>query len=302
MSSKIKRVLILGHTGFIGKHLVKFFKKTQPEVELIGKSIPEVDLTNIEDAKKLSNSLDGDTTVIMCAAIKRQFGDNLDNFSKNVKMVENLSRVLEERPVKRLIFFSSAAVYGEDIHNINITENTSICPTSYYGIAKYTCERLLIKSFNNIQGGSLFIVRPPLIYGSGDPGSTYGPAGFVKAALRKEKITLWGDGSELREFIFVEDIAKIIHQLTFSEQEGIVNISSGKSTSFKDILGIISNFVNEQLTVDSRQRTKDKVDNVFCNNQFMNLLGNFQFTNLRDGIKKTIDVEKSAYLSSVGSN
>ncbi len=302
MNNKIKRVLILGHTGFIGEHLAKFFKKTQPAIELIGKSIPEVDLTNIEDIKKLSSFLDDGTIVIMCAAIKRQFGDSLDNFNKNVKMVVNLSRVLEKRPVKRLIFFSSAAVYGEDIHNINITESTSIRPTSYYGIAKYTCERLLVKSFSNIQTGSLFIVRPPLIYGSNDPGSTYGPAGFIKAALRKEKITLWGDGSELREFICVDDIARIIHQLTFSEQEGIVNISSGKSVSFKDILGIISNVINEQLIVDSCQRTKDKVDNMFCNNQFMNLFGDFQFTSLRDGIKKMIDVEKSAYLSSVGSN
>ena len=46
-------------------------------------------------------------------------------------------------------FFSSSAVYGEDIHNTHITEETPVCPTSYYGLAKYTAERLYAKTIGS---------------------------------------------------------------------------------------------------------------------------------------------------------
>jgi len=64
---------------------------------------------------------DDGTAVIMCAAIKRQLGDDLDTFSRNVAMAVNLCRVLEKRPVARFMFFSSAAVYGEEITSLQIT-------------------------------------------------------------------------------------------------------------------------------------------------------------------------------------
>lgn len=288
----IKRILILGHSGFIGNHLMDFSVNNYPGIELIGKSIPEIDLTNLEDTEQISAFLDMNTAVIMCAVIKRQFGDNLDSFNNNLRMVMNLCRLIERNPVKRVVFFSSAAVYGEDIHNTNITEDTFICPTSYYGIAKYTSEVLLKKTFDKLKDSSLFILRPPLIYGPNDLGATYGPAGFIKAALNREKITLWGDGTELREFIFIEDIVKIVANLVFSSFEGVVNISSGKSSSFRDILDIVSDLSGIEPEIFSRPRTKDKVDNQFCNNKFVDLFGAFEFTALKEGIKKTIDFEK----------
>ncbi len=101
----------------------------------------------------------------MCA-IKRQFSDNLDAFVQNVKMVVNLCRLPQDHPVARL--FCSAAVYGEDIENTNIREESAICPTSYYGIEKYTSECLLRKAFEGRDQRWLFIMRPPLVYSPGD--------------------------------------------------------------------------------------------------------------------------------------
>lgn len=291
-SNNIKRIVILGHNGFIGSHLTESFKAEYPEIEFIGKSMPEVDLTRAEDAKNMSSCFDMDTAVIMCAAIKRQFADDQESFDKNVKIVMNLCDLLVSHPVRRFIFFSSASVYGEDIHNARITEDTPVCPTSYYGIAKYTCERLLMKNFATTNKGSLFIMRPPLVYGPKDTGSTYGPAGFIKAALSNKKITLWGDGAELREFIFVDDIVRVVKRLAFSSLTDIVNIASGKSVSFKDILDIISRLTGNVLTVDSRKRTKDKVDNKFSNDKFVKLFNDFSFTSFEEGIKKTIQFER----------
>ena len=289
--SGIRRVLILGHTGFIGGHLVRYFRKHSPEIELVGRSTSSLDLTKEEEALTLADLIDLKTAVVMCAAIKRQFGDNLDAFSQNLKMVMNLCRLLQNHPVGHLVYFSSAAVYGEETHNTKITEETPVHPTSYYGIAKYTSECLLCKMIDDQEQSSLLILRPPLVYGPGDRGGTYGPSGFVKAAIRRDKITLWGDGSEQREFILVEDLTKIVHRLIFHEYGGMVNVVSGKSYTFKDALDIVSRLVPFKLQIGSRPRTKRKVDNGFCNEALVELLPGISFTSLEEGIKRTFDVE-----------
>lgn len=287
----IKCILILGHSGFIGSHLEKYFHSLSPEIEVVGRSLPTVDLTKKEDIVKLSDLFNLETAVIMCAAIKRQFGDNLGTFSQNLSMSINLCRLLEECPVRRFVFFSSAAVYGEDVHNMNITEQTPVHPTSYYGMAKYISECLLRKAIERQEQSSLLILRPPLIYGPGEPGETYGPVKFIKAALNKEQITLWGDGTERRDFIFIEDIVKIVYHLTFHEYVGVVNIASGKSYTFKDAIEIVSSFISDELKIISRPRTKKKVDNEFCNTRFANLLKDFSFVSLDEGIKRTFETE-----------
>jgi len=288
---KIKRILILGHTGFVGNHLERYFRHFSPEVEIVGRSLPDMDLTKEKEVFGLSDLLSLETAVIMCAAIKRQFGDNLDTFLQNLMMAINLSRLLEKHSVRRFIFFSSTAVYGEDVHNTDITEKTPVSPTSYYGMAKYTSERIFSKVIGQLKDCSFLILRPALIYGPSDESVTYGPAGFIKAALRKEQITLWGDGAEMREFIFIEDIVKIVYRLTFSEYDGVLNIVSGKSYSFKYAIKIISSLFPYELKLSTKERTKAKVDNEFNNAHFIHLLKDFSFTNLEEGIRKTIAAE-----------
>ena len=81
----------------------------------------------------------------MCSFIKKQYGDNIDLFKKNMAMIMNLCRVIEERPIKRFIYFSSVEVYGDDIENTDITELTPVNPSTYYGVAKYAGEKLFKK-------------------------------------------------------------------------------------------------------------------------------------------------------------
>lgn len=283
-NKNIERVVILGHTGFIGKHLENFFNNKYPEV--IGKSLPDFDLT--KDSDSLKDIFDMKTAVIMCSAIKKDYGDNIDNFSKNVSMVVNVCKILETNPVKSFVYFSSAAVYGEDIHNLQISEKTAINPTSYYGMVKYVSERLLWKVSKN----NLIIIRPPVIYGPGDQ-PCYGPSGFVKAALNNETVTLWGDGTEKREFIFIDDVVQLIDKLILNNYNGVLNLASGKSFTFKEIIDMMSSLTNSKIEVNSRERTKNKVDNEFDNSALLKIFPEFTFTPLKDGIKDTIESLKS---------
>jgi UDP-glucose 4-epimerase len=289
----IKRVLILGHSGFIGSHLVRRLREHLPDVEIVGEALPDIDLSRCEDVEKLAPLFDARTAVIMCAAIKRQLGDNLDTFSRNIAMAVNLCRLLEKRPVARFVFFSSAAVYGEDIHNTNISEETHPRPTSYYGLAKFTSEILLRKAIGQDKHSSLLILRPALIYGPCDQGG-YGPTGFIKSALAKEPIVLWGDGLEQREFIYVGDVAKIVHALTFQDCDGVLNVVGGRSYTFQDAIQAVSRLAPLDQPPSSRPRTKDKADHGFDNSKLRALLPGIQFTSLSDGVVLTLAAHRQA--------
>jgi len=284
----IKKIIILGNKGFIGKNLERYFHDNHADIEVIGKDLPEIDLTKRDDVTAMSEVFDQETAVILLAAIKRQFGDTQEAFDQNLKITSNLCPLLKENPVGKFVFFSSSAVYGEDIHNTNITEETPVCPTSYYGMAKYISERLFCKALGK-NADSLLVFRPATIYGPGDKGGTYGPVKFTEAVISNEDITLWGDGSELREFLFIDDVVDILGRLIFTSLSGVINIVSGVSYSFCDVLNNLKSITGRQLTVNSRLRSKTQADNVFLNSKLLDEIGPYKFTDLAKGMQDLYD-------------
>jgi len=281
------KIIILGSNGFIGSHLESFLKEEFTGYRIIGKDLPSLDLTKFSDVLMLRELLDSNTIIVMCSAIKKELGDNVENFLKNVLMVSNLSRLLMECNIKQFIFFSSAAVYGEETHNMDITEETPILPTSYYGIAKYTCE-ILLRKIQFQRKFKLVIIRPPVIYGPGDQ-FQYGPSGFIKAALNEAKIVLWGDGNEKREFVFVDDIVQVVAKIILSQYEGVVNVATGKSHTFIEIIGTLSSAIERIVEYSSKERTRKKVDHYFNNKKLLKLFPEIKFTELEVGMKKIIN-------------
>ncbi|PKH00822.1 NAD(P)-dependent oxidoreductase [Paraglaciecola sp. MB-3u-78] len=278
-------ILVIGHNGFIGRHLFEQLSLFFPEHSVDGSSSQQIDLLADKSVQQLAKVLTPDTVVIVCAAIKKQLGDDLSIYKKNQRIIENLSAALLNNPVKQLIFFSSAAVYGEDVQNLNIDESTPTQPRSYYGISKLTAEYLLAKVVNV---NAIAILRPPLIYGLGDTSKGYGPAGFIDKSLTGHDITLWGDGSELREFVYVEDVARLVCLMIEQNFAGLLNLVSGVSHSFQDILRSLTENMGSTVSVTQNPRTKDKVDNVFSANKLFSYFPAFKFTSLEEGLAKTV--------------
>jgi UDP-glucose 4-epimerase len=285
----IQRILILGHSGFVGKRLHAILADQVPDMEIVGRSMSQVDLTDRAQTEKLSADIDSSTAVIIAAAIKKQLGDSTSVFSQNMRIMQNLCELFETCPAKRIVYFSSSAVYGEDVHNTAIIEETQVCPRSFYGIAKYTSECLLQKVVRGQEECSLLVLRPPLIYGPGDTSESYGPMGFVAKVIRQEPIVLWGDGTEKRCFLYINDLAQITSRLIFSPFSGVLNVVNGESQTFKDALEILGGQVASGPKISSRERTQDKVDNVFDHSRLMDAIGDFTFTSLPDGIKQTME-------------
>lgn len=286
----IRKAVILGHSGFIGSRLARTFAEGPDGLDVSGLSHPDVDLTSASCQMELANVFTPDSAVILCAAVKRQFGDTLDVYHQNMTIVENLAAAVAESPVARVAFMSSAAVYGEETHNTAIRETTPVNPTSYYGIAKFTGECLLRKAFAAPDSPSLICFRPPLVYGPGDRGKTYGPAGFCAAIREKSGITLWGDGTELREFLFIDDLCRMIRSLTLGSHQGPVNLVTGTSYRFIDVINQLRDLSPQPFEVQQRPRSKNQVDNAFDGAFVRSLLpADFAFTPLKEGIRTTLE-------------
>jgi UDP-glucose 4-epimerase len=284
----LNRVLILGHTGFIGKRLTARFKEACPDLEVVGLCSADLDLTDPGSASRSKGLFTSGTAVAFCSAVKRQFGDDLDSFSKNMAMTLGLCRILKERPVARLVYLSSAAVYGEDVHNLRITEQTPVAPRSYYGAAKIAGEAILTKLAAEPGQGSFVILRPPMVYGPGERVPAYGPGRFVEDVLADREITLWGDGEERREFLFIDDAAEATRRALLGDCSGIVNVAAGVSYTFTQAVEAVSRLSGRKAQVASRPRTKDKVDHGFDNSLVKRLMPSLAFTTLEEGVRKTL--------------
>ena len=270
----LRRIVLLGNKGFIGSHLEAKLRTLGCEFSAF--DLPQLDLIRSADA--LAPAFDLQTAVVITAGVKRQWGDTLEAFQQNVAMAVNVARLLETHPVRRLIFFSSAAVYGEENENKQITEDTPARPTSLYGAAKFASECV----FRKVLPTGFVAIRPPLIYGPGDTSKSYGPAGFVHAAKHGEPVTLWGEGDEKREFIFVLDVVEIVARLVNSDFIGALNVATGQAHTFREAAELTG------AKITTRPRSKPKVDHGFNNQRLTALFPDFTFHNLAQGIHETL--------------
>jgi UDP-glucose 4-epimerase len=280
------RIVLLGQTGYIGSRLADAFRSAAPDVPIVGRSAPTLDLTRQEAPAALEQLLDPDCALVICAAIKKQLGDSPEIFEQNLAMVLNICRAAAARPVRRIVFFSSASVYGEDVQHGIIDESTAVQPTSFYGIGKFTAERLLLRMAAQHPAASLLIVRPALVYGPQEPAYYYGPSGFLRAALSGSPITLWGDGEELREFLFVDDVVALTTRLTLGDATGVLNIASGISYTYTSALATVARLTGRQPAVTTRPRTKGKVDHRFDPSRLMRTCPGFVFTTMEEGLRR----------------
>ena len=280
------RIVIVGHTGFIGKNIYQNLINNS-KYEIVGISTNQVNLVENNSSHILSEIIPSNSVVIMCVGIKKQLGDNLEIFRDNLSIIKNFSEAIIKSKPAKVLFISSTSVYGEDVvYDHGISEETPVQPRTYYGIAKYTAERILKKVCRDNQL-HLMILRPPLVYGKDDVSMGYGPTGFTYKYVNGEKIILWGNGSEYREFIYIDDVGKIICRLINNNFSGTLNLVSGKSYTYEDVLNKLKKITNSHINIESRKRSKDKVDHHYSNKLIQTILGGFRFTILEEGLNKT---------------
>lgn len=279
------KVVTLGASGFIGKRLYENFLKDGITVE--GFSSSQVDLLSEKSSRKLLKILDMRTTVIMASAITRDRADDLDSMIKNIVMVTNLARQLRETKINHLIFISSFEVYGNK-SILPITEKTKIDPANFYGISKVAGE-FTLKKVCEEEGILLTILRFGGIYGEGDTHKS--PINlFVNWVLAGEPVCIFGDGSDLRNYVYVGDVYEVVKEVTLKKITGTYNVANDKSVPIVEIVNIIYNLSNKKIpkNVHNVERKTDKHDLVLNISHFKKSFPNIKMTSLKEGLRKTI--------------
>jgi UDP-glucose 4-epimerase len=240
----LKKLLVLGSEGFIGKHLVICALKQ-------GFSVTGLDLMDkqpsgykYEKLSLLSADLDVFLNnnhfdlIVNCAgsgSVGFSFLQPLTDFDFNVRsVIIVLDAIRRHMPKARYIHLSSAAIYGNPII-LPVAEASATQPISPYGFHKLMSENVC-REYSILFGMSIAVVRPFSVYGPGLEKQLIWDV-YQKALLNNE-VELWGTGHETRDFLFVEDVAKAIMMVAESDQTtfNLFNIGSGTAVTIKTVV------------------------------------------------------------------
>ncbi|WJS03305.1 NAD-dependent epimerase/dehydratase family protein [Roseibium aggregatum] len=246
------KVLVIGGCGFIGSHVVdKCLQQglsvrvmdTRPE--LYRPPLPSVDYVfrSLSDHHRLADTLSGVDAVVHLASTTVPSTSNLDpaaDISGNLVPTVRLLEAMRASGTRKLVFFSSGGtVYGIPTKD-PVPEDHPLNPISSYGIVKLAIEQYL-RMEQQLHGLEFVALRPANIYGPRQ--AQVGLLGVIGTYLRKvaedAPIEIWGDGSVVRDFVHVEDIADLCHRALISGASGSFNAGSGEGTSISQIVDII---------------------------------------------------------------
>jgi len=271
MLAKMNRILILGGNGLIGSKLQLMLSKSSDySVRNIDKDTIDLCSENIISSFQEQIEDFDPTITIVLAAVKRQLGDNIDTMKKNNMITKNITNCLSNTSSK-VIYLSSCAVFGEKNQQDNYTEESPISPTSNYGEHKSLSERAYV---SQIDSKRLLILRPPLIYDLFET-SGYHPGGFLYSSIKDKKIQIWGNGVELRDFLYLEDACNVIIDLIKREVTGIINLTTGNSFSYINIAQHIAQKM--EISIIERPRTGVIVNHTYNNSKLMSYLPEYIF-------------------------
>ena len=261
-----KRVLITGGTGLIGREISNIMVEAGAEVTSV--SLDQIEINNnvnqiigdLTDYNFCKDIVAGNDFVFHVAGIKGSIDVTVKNpASFFVPLLMFNTNVLEAsriNNVKKLVYTSSIGAYSSS-EIFKEGENEEKEPMDMYpGWAKRMAE-LQIKAYSEQYGMSNYaIVRPCNVYGPGDnfdPKNAMVIPTLMQRILNKEDpVTVWGDGSAIRDFAYSSDIAKgTILALYYGTNGSYVNLGSGKGYSIKELIETLAQFLDFNYEFDT---------------------------------------------------
>lgn len=306
----MQKVLITGGAGFIGSHTADLLLSRNIPVRILD-NLTSGFRHNLPKQHDLLEFVDGDIrnkeTVNQCmqgvshclhlaaqVSVVASLEDPEFSAQQNIVGFVNVIEAVKNHQVERLVYASSAAIYGNPVV-IPLPEDVAKTQLSPYGLEKQVNEQYSAL-YHYLYGTSTLGQRFFNVFGPRqDPKSPYAGviALFVDRISQGLPLTVFGDGKQTRDFIYVGDVARANVAALENKAEGACNIATGDQTSLLDLIAVLSKITHQSSEVSfDEPREGDIQHSLAVTNRMNSELGITAETSLKSGLEKLIASEQ----------
>jgi UDP-glucose 4-epimerase len=306
----MKKVLVTGGAGFIGSHTVDELLSKNYEVfvldnlltgnlsNLDNKKIKFIkgDITDIKSIDKIMKKVDFVIHLAAIASVSESIKNPTETFNVNVNGTLNVFNSAIKNNIKKIIYASSAAVYGEN-QNVPLSEKEKNNPVSPYGLHKSTNE-IDANKINKKNKTELVGLRYFNVYGPRQSLTGSYPAvipNFCLNILNNKTVNFFGDGKQYRDFIYVKDVSKI-NVLCLEKtkiKKNILNVGTGKKTSLSKLVNVLEKETKKKAKIKKQKARLGDVKKSLADISNLTKEFKFNFVDFSKSLAETIDFYKN---------
>ncbi|MAW08657.1 MAG: GDP-fucose synthetase [Flavobacteriaceae bacterium] len=298
------KVLIFGSNGLVGSSIKKVFEKNESKFETISSTRKDADLLSLTETKNFITKIQPNLIINSAAKVGGIHANNTERSEfliQNVKINLNILESLIDFPNIQLINLGSSCIYPLEAEN-PIKEEAimtgSLEPTnSPYAMAKLTAIELG-NSISSQYGNKILNLMPTNLYGPNDNFSDK-ESHVIPALIQRihnakvenlPSVEVWGTGSPMREFLYVDDLSNAIMFLINNNiTHGLLNVGSGKEITIKELVEKIKVVVDFQGEIVFNKNYPDGNPRKLIDSSKINELGWKTNTNIEEGLKYTYE-------------
>lgn len=302
------RILITGHSGLLGSTLANRLLKAGHEVHGISRSNRNAILgvydhqADLQDARTTHNAITNikpDVVYHLAANASEAIGQKspIDMTQRNMGIFMNVLRSSIDNKVKKFVYASSIAVYGETPSPYD--EDSPTAPKDVYGINKLACEQVL-KVMAKVYNFKYTIFRPHNIYGErqnmADPTRNV-VALFMRRLMEGKPCTLYGEGRMRRSFSYADDVADVFQQALGEEYDNItMNVGGTNPVTIKEFFNDLVAMTGIDVEISETPARPQEIFDFIANHKIQDKLSNYENTPLLAGLMKTWEAVKDKKL------
>ena len=320
-------ILITGGAGFIGSNLAKKLSNAKNRIFVID----DLSMGNLDNLSNMENLEFIECSVLdrvemedvfknnqfkyiyhlaaiasVADSVARPIETHNVNFDSTIFIIELIKKY--QKKLEKIIFSSSAAIYGDD-ETLPKSEKSTVLPLTPYAVDKFASERYILNAFK-LYGIKSSATRFFNVYGiNQNPNSPY--SGVISILVNKyleelkgnhAEFLLYGDGEQTRDFIYVDDVANaLIHIAKSNEAIGnVYNVGNGREISLNEIKATLDKIFDINLGVKKTDRRDGDIDRSFADITKLRSIGFYPSINLYQGLEKYTQFEKERIGASNG--
>lgn len=305
-------ILITGGAGFIGSSLANRLLTTN--IITVIDDLSMGDFSKLDESKNLT-TIEGSVTdktllekvlgennfdyifhlaavASVADSVARPYETHQVNFDSTMTILEILRR--NKKSLKRLVFSSSAAVYGNE-PTLPKEEESVIRPLTPYAVDKFASEKMAMV-YNDLYKIPVSATRFFNVYGPNqNPSSPY--SGFISILVdrlkRRAPLTIFGDGEQARDFVYIDDVLQALILIATSDQSlgQVYNVGTGKKTTLNDLIHLAQRNLGQELDIQYVEPREGDIRLSISSIQKLKKIGYKPKYDLEAGMSEYLDYE-----------